>query len=266
MFYLVEYFKCLNESLIRGLSFLLLTCALCFSLTHREWVAEVSTRITPEKLVNPYFVAVLDGSVDAEKVVAFINKLPGVISIDDQDSKNSKSKINALVKELGAGYQLDQKFFNLKSLRVVLSPTLSAESLKFVRDQVVKVGGKDHISATEVKFPEVTKVMKSHPFYEFIAKAGDWGIIAIITFCWVISFWLCYDVFRSRSYIIEKFQRKRLVAAKSLAWGLGVIMVSFSLIGLWNGTLRFLDMIILFMIFSIFWTFTLQEWKWKPTL
>lgn len=235
-------------------------------MTHREWVAEVSTRITPEKLVNPYFVAVLDGSVDAEKVVAFINKLPGVISIDDQDSKNSKSKINALVKELGAGYQLDQKFFNLKSLRVVLSPTLSAESLKFVRDQVVKVGGKDHISATEVKFPEVTKVMKSHPFYEFIAKAGDWGIIAIITFCWVISFWLCYDVFRSRSYIIEKFQRKRLVAAKSLAWGLGVIMVSFSLIGLWNGTLRFLDMIILFMIFSIFWTFTLQEWKWKPTL
>ncbi len=266
MFYLVEYFKSLNESIIRGVSFLLLTCALCFSLTHREWVAEVTARITPEKLVNPYFVAVLDSSVDSAKVVSFINKLPGVISIDDKESKDSESKINALMSDLGEGYQLDSKFLNLKSLRIILSPTLSSESLKFIRDQVVKVGGKDHISATEVKFPEVTKVMKSHPFYEFIAKGGDWGVISFITFCWIISFWLCYDVFRSRSYIIEKFQRKKLVAAKSLAGGLGIIAVTFSLLGLWNGTLRFLDLLILFMILSVFWTFTLQEWKWKPTL
>lgn len=266
MFYLVEYFKSLNESVIRGASFFLFTCALCFSLTHREWVAEMSTRITPEKLVNPYFVAVLDGSVDAEKVVNFINKLPGVISIDDKESKNSKSKLNALMKDLGNNYQLDAKLLNLKSLRIVLSPSLSAESLKFVRDQVVKVGGKDSISATEVKYPEVTKVMNNHPFYEFIAKAGDWGIIAVVALGWIISFWLSYDVFRSRAYIIEKFQRKKLVAAKSLAGGLAIIMISFSLLGLWNGTLRFLDLIILFMVFSVFWTFTLQEWKWKPTL
>lgn len=217
-------------------------------------------------MVNPYFVAVLDGSVDAEKVVGLINKLPGVISIDDKDSKNSKSKINALVKDLGGNYKLDSKYFDLKSLRIILSPTLSPESLTFVRDQVVKFGGKDHISATEVKYPEVTKVMKTHPFYEFTSKAGDWGVIGILSVLWIISYWLCYDVFRSRSYIIEKFQRKRLVAAKSLAWGLGVVMVLFSLIGLWNGTLQFLDLVILFIIFSVFWTFTLQEWKWKPTL
>lgn len=266
MFYLVEYFKSLNESLIRGVSFLLLTCALCFSLTHREWIGQTVARITPEKLVNPYFVAVLDSSVDAQKVVEFINKLPGVISIDDKESKSSKSKINALMKDLGEGYQLDAKFLNLKSLRIILSPSLSPESLTFVRDQVVKVGGKDHISATAVKFPEVTKVMKSHPFYEFIATAGDWGVIGFISFCWMISFWLCYDVFRSRSYIIEKFQRKKMVAAKSLAWGLGLIVVTFSVLGLWNGTLKFVDMAILFMILSVFWTFTLQEWKWKPTL
>lgn len=184
MFYLVEYFKTLNESIIRGVSFFLLTCALCFTLTHRDWVAQTAARITPEKLVNPYFVAVLDGSVDTEKVIHFINKLPGVISIDDKESKESKAKINALMDDLGSSYQLDSKFLDLKSLRIILSPSLSGESLKFVRDQVVKVGGKDRISATEVKYPEVTKVMKTHPFYEFVTNAGDWGIIGVVAFCW----------------------------------------------------------------------------------
>lgn len=147
-----------------------------------------------------------------------------------------------------------------------MSPSLSMESLDFVRNQVVKMGGKDHVSATDVKFPEVTGVMKAHPFYHYLARAGDWGVVGLIAIMWMISYWLCYDVFRSRSYIIEKFQRKKLVAAKSIATGLSVVFVLFAAIGIWNGTLKFFDSIILLMIFSVFWTFSMQDWRWKPTL
>lgn len=266
MFYLKEFVKSIGESPIRGVSFLLFSCLLAMSLTHRSWIANTIERVTPEKMVNPYFVAVVDGAVDADKIKGVLARLPGVMNIDDKESDRSRSKLNGLVAQLGSDYSLASDLMNFKSMRIVMSPSLSVESLEFVRNQVVKMGGKEHVTATEIKYPEVTSVMKAHPFYSFLTKAGDWGVIGIIALCWIISYWLCYDVFRSRSYIIEKFQRKKLVAAKSMATGLMIVLVAFTGLGIWNGTLKVFDTIILFMVFSVFWTFSMQDWRWKPTL
>jgi len=266
MFYLKEFFKSIGESPIRGMSFLLCSCLLAISLTHRPWISKTIEKVTPEKMVNPYFVAVVDGSVDASKIKGVLSRLPGVLAIDDKESDRSRSKLNKLVGQLGADYSLDANLMDFKSLRIIMSPSLSSESLDFVREQVVKMGGSEHVTATEVKYPEVTTVMKAHPFYAFLSKAGDWGVVGILAFIWMISYWLCYDVFRSRSYIIEKFQRKKLVAAKAIATGLGIVFALFTAVGIWNGTLKFFDSVILLMIFSVFWTFSMQEWRWKPTL
>lgn len=266
MFYLVEFFKSLGESLIRGFGFFFFSCLLAFSLTHRPWIASTIEKISPEKIINPYFVAVMDETVDARKMKSFAAKLPGVLSIQEKGQEESRGKIGKLIAQLGSDYKLSSELMNFKSVRIALNPSLSHESLEFVRDQIVKMGGKDHLTATNVKYPEVTSVMKAHPFYSFIGKAGDWGVVGIIAMFWVISYWLCYDVFRSRSYIIEKFQRKKLVASKTIATGLSVVVVLFTGLGLLNGTLKFFDSIILLMVFSVFWTFSMQDWKWKPTL
>lgn len=266
MFYLKEFFKSLGEAPIRGMSFLFFSCLLAMGLTHRPWISSTIDKIAPEKMVNPYFVAVVDGSVDASKMKDVLASLPGVIDIDDKESDRSRSKLNALVGQLGSDYSLSSDLMNFKSLRIVLSPSLSVESLDFVRNQVVKMGGKEHVSATEIKYPEVTSVMKTHPFYSFLDKSGDWGVIGILAIFWIISYWLCYDVFRSRSYIIEKFQRKKLVAAKSIATGLSIVLITFTALGIWNGTLKVFDLVILLMVFSVFWTFSMQDWRWKPTL
>ncbi|MGE3610542.1 MAG: hypothetical protein AB7I27_13210 [Bacteriovoracaceae bacterium] len=266
MFYLNEFFKSLGESLIRGFSFFLFSCLLAFSLTHRPWIAKTIERITPEKMVSPYFVAVMDGSVDAGKIKSIMQKLPGIVAIDDKESVESKNKLQALVGELGSEYSVNSELMNFKSLRIIMSPSLSIESLNFVRGQVVKLGGKDHLTATEIKYPEITAVMKSQPFYAFLSKAGDWGVVFILALLWITSYWLCYDVFRSRSYVIEKFQRKKLVAAKSIATGLAFVVGLFVALGIWNETLKFFDLIILLMIFSVFWTFSMQDWRWKPAL
>lgn len=263
MFYLTEFFKSLGESVFRGFSFFFFSCLLAFSLTHRPWIAETVEKITPEKIANPYFVAVMDEAVDAARLRSAIARLPGVLAIQDKDAEESRGKLGTLVSQLGPDYQVSADLLNFRALRISLNPSLSKESLSFVRDQVVKYGGKEHMSATDVKYPEVTGAMKSHPFYAFIGSAGDWGVVAILAIFWVISFWLCYDVFRSRSYIIEKFQRRKLVASKTIATGLALVVVLFTALGLLNGTLKFFDSIILLMVFSVFWTFSMQDWKWK---
>ena len=217
-------------------------------------------------MVNPYFVAVVDGSVDSLKMKDIISKLPGVVNINDRETERSKSKLAALVKSLGTDYSLNADMLNFRSLRIVMNPALSQESLQFVREQVVKMGGKEHVTATDVKYPEVTTVMKSHPFYDYLGRMGDWGVVGVIALLWITSYWLCYDVFRSRSYLIEKFQRKKLVAAKSIASGLGLVVILFTALGVLDGTLKFFDMILLLMVFSVFWTFSMQEWRWKSTL
>lgn len=266
MFYLIEFFKSLGESVIRGFFFFLFTCLLAFSLTHRPWIAETVEKISPEKIVNPYFLAVMDENVDSAKLKLLVSRLPGVLSIQDKNAEENRSKLGQLMGQLGAGYQVSSELLNFRSVRISLNPTLSKESLDFVRQQVVKFGGSQHLTATDVKYPEVANVMKSHPFYDFLGRAGDWGIVGFIALGWIVSFWLCYDVFRSRSYIIEKFQRKKLVAAKTIAGGLSLVLVLFTGLGLLNGTLKFFDLVILLMIFSVFWTFSMQEWRWKPTL
>ncbi len=266
MFYLKEFFKSLGESWLRGTSFLLFSCLLAFSLTHRSWVAHTVERITPEKMVNPYFVAVMDGSVNAEGIRNVMKKIPGVMGVTFADDSDRKDKINALVSELGSDYSVDSSLMNFQSLRFVMNPQLSKDSLEFIREQVVKAGGTSHMTATQIRYPEVANVMNAHPFYRFLGKAGDWGVIGILALFWVISFWLTYDVFRSRSYLIEKFQRRKLVAAKSLATGLALIVLMFTAMGIWHDTLKVFDLVILFMVFSVFWTFSMQDWRWKPTL
>lgn len=235
------------------------------SLTHRSWVNQMVSKITPEKMANPYFVAVLDGPVTVAKLSRMMKKLPGVLSVDEESEQGQK-KLEALVNQLGTEYSLSSSLMDFKSVRVILRPTLSPESLDFVREQAIKLGGKEHVTATDIKYPEVTSVMKSHPFYHFLEKAGDWGVVGILAICWIISYWLSYDIFRSRSYVIEKFQRRKLVAAKSLASGLSLILGLFIALGVWHGTLKVLDLIVLVMIFSVFWTFSMQEWRWKPTI
>jgi hypothetical protein len=261
MFYLKEFFKSLGENPIRGFFFFLFTCLLAFSLTHRPWVAKTVEKITPEKMVNPYFAIVIDGTLSPEAVRLAASKLPGVMGITTMN--DSDKKISALVSDLGSDYVLPKELMNFQTLRVILSPSLSKESLNFIRKEITKVGSKEHLSATEVKFPEVAGVMNAHPFYAFLRSAGDWGTIGILALFWIVSFWLSYDVFRSRAYIIEKFQRKSMVAGKAYLSGLLLVSVLFSALGFLNGTLKFFDLVLLAMVFSVFGTFSLQNWRWK---
>lgn len=265
MFYLKEFYRSLGESLIRGFFFFFFSCLLALSLTHRPWISSTLDKISPEKMVNPYFVAVMDGSVNAEKLAGMMDELPGVVAVTESTNQG-KAKLQNLMGKLGSDYSLSANLLSFKSYRFVLSPSLSTESLEFIRGQAVKMGGREHLTATEIKYPELTSVMKSHPFYDYLGRVGDWGVVLIIALCWIISYWLCYDVFRSRSYIIERFQRKKLVAAKSLAVGLSSVVILFTALGLWHGTLKVFDLMILLMVFSVFWTFSMQSWRWKPTL
>lgn len=265
MFYLKEFFKSLGESIFRGFSFFLFSCLLAFALTHRPWIAQTLEKISPEKMVNPYFVAVMDGKISPDKIRKIAAGLPGVMGITSADTQG-QNKLRTLVQGLGADYTVSQDMLDFKSLRIVLSPTLSSESLEFIRSEILKAAKSENLSATPIRYPEVANVMNTHPFYQFLAKAGDWGVVGIIALFWIISYWLSYNVFRSRSYIIEKFQRRKLVAAKSYASGLAVVVIGFSALGIWNGTLKFFDLVILLMVFSVFWSFSMQEWRWKPTL
>ena len=263
MFYLIEFVKSIGESLIRGFSFLFFSCLLAFSLTHRPWIASTVEKISPEKMANPYFVAVIDPQVSSTKLKSLVSSLPGVVAILEKSSAVHETKIGQLLTQLGSDYQVSSDLLQFKSLKFILSPSLSEESLSFVREQVIKYGGKTHVNATDIKYPEVTQIMKTHPFYHALGDYGDWLVISIMGIFWVISFWLIYDSFRTRSYIIEKFQRKKDVASKAIASGLGAIVLLFSAFGVVNGTVKFFDLIILLMVFSIFWSFSLKNWTWK---
>ncbi len=214
-------------------------------------------------MVNPYFSIVIDQTVDKEAFLAKVSSLPGVQFVDDKVNQQAQEKLNKLVAELGTDYQMTAPSELMTAFKVVMNQTISVETMQFIKAQVERTGGKDHITSGAIRFPEIAKSMSGHPVYSFLKHSGSWGIIAILALAWMISFWLCYDVFRTRSYLIERFQRKKYVAAKSIASGLGVVVLLFSGLGIFNGTLKVFDVIILLMVFSVFWTFSMQDWKWR---
>ena len=266
MFYLKEFFKIFEDSPFKGASFVFLTSLLAISLTHREWINHLVVQITPEKMVHPYFVAFLEGSSNLTQLQNVMKEFPGIISVQKRDSSESKLKIMKLVSKLGKGYGLDEKLMNHHSLKITLNPSLSRESLEFVRSQMIKLGKKNNLNASDIKYPELTKEMQAHPFYQFIEKAGDWGLIFILTFFWAVSYLLCYPYFRSRSYLIEKFQRKKNVSSKILSTGMGLILILFGAFGIWNGTLKILDLGVLIALFVTAWSFMLLDWRWNSRL
>lgn len=263
MFYLKEFYKSLGDSLFRGFSFFLFSCVLAFALTHRPWIQNVVEKVTPEKMVNPYFSVVIDHTIDKEIFMSKVQGLPGVQFVDDRVNQDAQEKLTKLVAELGSDYQMSAPSEMMTAMKIVMNQSISPETMQFIKTQVERTGGKDHVTSGEIKFPEITKSMSSHPIYAFLKKSGAWGVIALLSLAWVISFWLCYDTFRTRSYLIERYQRKKYVAAKSLAAGLGSVLLLFVGFGILNGTLKVFDVIILMMVFSVFWTFSMQDWKWR---
>ena len=123
MFYLKEFFKSLGESFFRGFSFFFFSCLLAFTLTHRPWVASTVEKISPEKIVNPYFVAVMDENVDAAKLKNLVGRLPGVLSIQDKDQEESRGKLGQLLSQLGSDYQLSNDLMNFRTVRISLNPS-----------------------------------------------------------------------------------------------------------------------------------------------
>ncbi|MFY7991829.1 MAG: hypothetical protein ACOVP4_00935 [Bacteriovoracaceae bacterium] len=263
MFYLKEFFKSIGDSVFRGFSFFFFSCLLAFALTHRPWVQNIVEQVTPEKMVSPYFSVVIDQSVDKDAFLAKVKRLPGVQLVDDRVNEAAQEKLNKLVAELGADYQMSAPTEMMTALKIVMTGSISMESMQFIKAQVERSVGKEHLTSGEIKFPEITKSMSGHPVYSFLKSSGAWGVIGLLTLGWIISFWLCYDTFRTRSYLIERYQRKKFVAAKSIASGLGVVLLGFMGLGILNGTLKVFDIIILLMVFSVFWTFSMQDWKWR---
>ncbi len=263
MFYLKEFYKSLGDSLFRGFSFFLFSCVLAFALTHRPWIQTIVEKVTPEKMVNPYFSVVIDQTVDKDAFTKKVQSLPGVQFVDDRVNQEAQEKLTKLVAELGSDYQMSVPNELMTAVKVVMNQSVSIESMQFIKTQVERSAGKDHITSGEIKFPEISKSMSSHPVYSFLKKSGAWGVIGLLALAWIISFWLCYDTFRTRSYLIERYQRKKYVAAKSLATGLGSVLLLFVGFGILNGTLKVFDVIILLMVYSVFWTFSMQDWKWR---
>lgn len=263
MFYLKEFFKIFEDSPIKGAMFLFWSCVLASSLTHRVWISQTIQQITPEKMIHPYFVAFLEGPTHLKKMKNIMKEFPGVISVKDRDNSQSKKKVMKLISALGKDYTLDKDLMSYHSIKVILNSSLSRESLEFVRSQIVKLGKKNQLSASLIKFPEITKEMQNHPFYYFIKKVGDWGVISLFIVCWLVSYWLCYPLFRSRGYLIEKFQRKKQVSSKIVSSGLGLIFIFFTSFAIWNGTIHIADLLILMFLFVIAWIFMLSDWRWN---
>jgi hypothetical protein len=261
MFYLKHWSQTILNLKLKGFLWILLSMCLAFTLVFRkEWVS-LWTALAPENIASPYSTLVLNQNDSEDKTLKALSSFPGVKQVRLLSANQTSKLLSPLMKELGTDYSLNN-MQNYKRIKIIYSKTDS--DLSYTRlNNWLKSSYSDEYTLSQVKFPDGIRTIFENPFYQNFFKLGPWGATLVLWAMWLLFFWINYNTIRAQSYLIERYQRKKLVAAKSMAIGFGILGLMITALGISFFEVDILGSIILFILISIPWCQTMKSWQWR---
>jgi hypothetical protein len=262
MFYLKEWALILWDLRARGLFFVLSGLMLALSLAFRPTVGNFLAELAPEAYARPYFTALFDSSVSKSEVMAELQDHAEIAEVQQLAKAEAQGPLGRLIAQLGSEYSLGQSVTAF-GVRVVLKGADMIPQGQEIRQALESGHGATHVTTSEVKMPRVTGLFGTHPIFRYLAQFGFAGIAVPLFLVWVAAFFLCSPHFTRRAWLVERYQRRQLVRAKTVAAGLGVIA---GLAAVWAVMVQGPDLIgfgLLLSAFSIPWATTMREVQWR---
>lgn len=263
MFYLKEWASTLWDLKLRGVFFIVSGLSLALVLAMRPSVESVLAALAPEAYARPYFTALFDPTVERSEVMEELQNRPEVAEVQVIGKSEANGALGQLLSTLGADYQIPADALSSFGLRVILKGVNMLERGEEIRSALTEGHGATHVTISGIRQPKVTRLFGSHPIFQYLARFGFAGLAVPLFAMWIAAFTLCFNHFTRRAYLVERFQRRTLVRAKTLAWGLAVFGAVSLLASLVLQGLDPMGIVLMVMAFSVPWAVSMREVQWR---
>jgi hypothetical protein len=262
MFYLKEWGATLVDLRLRGLFFVVTALALATGLAFRPALARLVQELSPEAYARPYFTALFDNSIDVAEVLGQLRARPEVAEVQPVGAREAGGALAGLLDRLGTDYRVKDGQLAAFGLRVILKEgaKVSGEKLRANLEAGI---GTEHITVSDIREPRVGRLFGSHPIFRYLAGFGVAGVLAPLFLAWIAAYTLCFAHFTRRAWLVERFQRRRLVRAKTLAAGLGAVAALALVASIVVQGPDLVGVVLLVSVFSVPWALSMREARWR---
>lgn len=218
MFYLKTFYQSIWDLKIRGISFLILSLGILVLAGNRNIISNLL--LVKEKAIAPYFNALIDHKVNSSSIVRKMKNLPGVINVTVKSSTDVKNDVKNMVRDLDESVMENLLQIRYQGIKVELDRGLESRGQKLIQEYLNRLVGKESVTMTGVRTPKIVTTEEKDTVKLFFIKWVDVIVLASFLIVWIFAAWTCGQSLLTRSYIIEKFQRKKSVAVKSFLIGM----------------------------------------------
>lgn len=263
MFYLKEFFSVIWELRGRGVFFVVATMLVAVVCVFRPTVQSGLVALAPDAWARPYFTALFDASVSQADVLAEIRKRPEVASVEVMAKAETGGVLGRLIAQVGSDYAADAESIAAFGLRVVLKNAAAQRGGEALVTGLEQSFGVEHVTTSGIRTPKVGGLFSTHPIFRYLSQFGFPGIVVPVIVLWALAFALCFSAFSRRAWIVERFQRRQLVRAKTTAAGLALVAVAVALASLVLQGPDLVGLALCVGVFSIPWAATMGEVRWR---
>ncbi len=224
MFYLVEFLKIMKTHIVLSSLFLVSTLGLVLVGSQYNTVYSRVLSKNSKEISGPYFSALIDKKMQLDGVIRRVQNLPGVVKVEVSSEKQLKSEVQKLQSTFGHEFVNNLTTLNMKNMKILLDVGIKDRSFTLIKEYIERLVGKKEVTIGALKYPETNKRKTNKELDSILSYLNVYGLI-ILGALWLISFILMVKLIHSKAFIIEKFQRRTLVAFKMVYSGLGTIIV-----------------------------------------
>jgi hypothetical protein len=250
MFYLVQFFKILFKSPVRGFFLFFFSIALVFSIGQKNYLEEQFTKMIPENKAGDYFYALISTNESYQTVARQMSQLPGVYKVEILSETQIKEEVKSVLGALQVDMTDSNLDLNYAGLKIIYTKELKPRAQELVRDYLTHLVGEGNITLGNIK----TSDQISDKRAQFINVIKTWGYslyLFIVFIFWVISLLSVRVKIAEASYLLENYQRKRKVGLKMALNGLTLIFILSVAVTFVLGMPQFMNLLVALGIFVV---------------
>jgi hypothetical protein len=250
MFYLIQFFKILFKSPLRGFFLFFFSILMVLSIGQKAFLEEQFLKMIPENKAGSYFYALIASTESYQDVARQMAILPGVHKVEVLSEAQIKDEVKGILGSLQVSLNQATLDLNYAGLKIIYAKDLKLRAQDLIRDYLTHLVGEGNITLGAVKINDQSQDKRN----QFIAVTKTWGYslyLFIVFLFWLISLLSIRSKIAEASYLLESYQRKRKVGIKMAGVGLSLIFIISAASTFILGMPQLLNLSIAFAIFIV---------------
>ncbi len=216
MFYLKEALRIKPASFIVVVLWAISAIVMVGSLGHSKKIEKLLAANNDKVSSLPFFYALIDSDRPYERAMRKLRELPGVSFVSSVASAELEKSLKTTIEQAGLDFKSILGGPSVTGMKVVFDSGLAANGQKLVRDYLTRLIGEDYITLGAVSVPDAENFKSDGVIGEFSSYA-PWIIFALASVVWFWAFTHLLRDWKERSYLIERFQRRKNVLLKMIS-------------------------------------------------